>query len=172
MDKKLHILLIFSNFVVEIKSKSQENHMYNFCAKFRQILDICKRHSENLVNSLGNVPRVGVVPRFSDLEVIALGLTAEALGIDSENYLFHRLSQYGDEMPNLISRRQYNDRRKLTAGLCEEIRKRIAEEIDGGEDCFIIDSKPIEVCKPARSKRCAMGRADIDRAPSYGYCAS
>ena len=106
MDKKLHILLIFSNFVVEIKSKSQENPMYNFCAKFRQILDICKRHSENLVNSLGNVPRVGVVPRFSDLEVIALSLTAEALGIDSENCLFHRLSQYGDEMPNLISRRQ------------------------------------------------------------------
>ena len=31
MNKKLHILLIFSNFVVEIKSKSQENHMYNFC---------------------------------------------------------------------------------------------------------------------------------------------
>ena len=172
MGKKLHILLIFSNFVVEIKSKSQENHMYNFCAKFRQILDICKRHSENLVNSLGNVPRVGVVPRFSDLEVIALSLTTEALGIDSENCLFHRLSLCKDEIPNLIPRRQYNDRRKLTAGLCEEIRKRIADEIDGGEDCFIVDSKPIEVCKPARSKRCAMGRGDIDRAPSYGYCAS
>ena len=172
MDKKLYISLIFSNFVVEIKSKSQENHMYNFCAKFRQILDICKRHSENLVNSLGNVPRVGVVPRFSDLEVVALSLTAEALGIDSENCLFHRLSLCKDAIPNLISRRQFNDRRKLTAGLCEEIRKRIADEIDGGEDRFIVDSKPIEVCKPARSKRCAMGRGDIDRAPSYGYCAS
>ena len=137
MDKKLHILLIFSNFVVEIKSKSQENHMYNFCAKFRQILDICKRYSENLVNSLGNVPRVGVVPRFSDLEVIALSLTAEALGIDSENCLFHRLSLCKDGIPNLISRRQYNDRRKLTAGLCEEIRKRIADEIDGGEGNYI-----------------------------------
>lgn len=172
MLKKLYISLIFSNFVVEIKNKSQKNLMYNFCAKFRQILDICKCHSENLVNSIGNVPRVGVVPRFSDLEVVALSLTAESFGIDSENFLFHWLSQCGDEIPNLISRRQYNDRRKLTAGLCEEIRKRIVDEIDGGEDCFIIDSKPIEVCKPARSKRCAMGRDDINRAPSYGYCAS
>lgn len=164
--------MIFSNFVVEIKSKSQENHMYNFCTKFRQILDICKRHSENLVNSLGNVPRVGVVPRFSDLEVIALSLASEALGIDSENCLFHRLSRCKDEIPNLISRRQYNDRRKLTAGLCEEIRKRIADEIDGGEDCFIVDSKPIEVCRPARSKCCAMVRGDINRATAYVYCAS
>ena len=167
----MYISLIFSNFVIEIKSKSQKNLMYNFCAKFRQILDICKRHSENLVNSLGNIPRVGVVPRFSDLEVIALSMTAEAFGIDSENYLFHQLSNSKDKIPNLTSRRQYNDRRNLTAGLCETIRKSIVDSIDGEEDCFIIDSKPIEVCKLARSKRCAMCRDNIDRAPSYGYCA-
>ena len=146
--------------------------MYNFCAKFQQILDICKCHCENLVNSLGNVPRRGAVPRFSDLEVIALSMTAEASGIDSESYLFRMLSQGGDGIPNLISRRQYNDRRKSTAGLCEEIRKRIAGDIDCGEHCFIVDSKPIEVCKPARSRRCTMGRGDTKRAPSYGYCAS
>lgn len=29
---------------------------------------------------------MGVVPRFSDFEVIAPSLTAEALSIDSENY--------------------------------------------------------------------------------------
>ncbi|MEG2491295.1 MAG: IS982 family transposase, partial [Alistipes sp.] len=41
-----------------------------------------------MVNSQGNIPRCGVVPKFSDLEVIALSLTAETLSIDSENYLF------------------------------------------------------------------------------------
>ena len=99
-------------------------------------------------------------------------MTAEASGIDSESYLFRMLSQGGGGIPNLISRRQYNDRRKSTAGLCEEIRKRIAGDIDCGEHCFIVDSKPIEVCKPARSRRCTMGRGDTKRAPSYGYCAS
>ena len=127
--------------------------MYSFCAKSQQILDICKCHCENLVNSLGNVPRRGTVPRFSDLEVIALSMTDEASGIDSENYLFRMLSQSGDGIPNLISRRQYDDRRKSTARLCEEIRKRIVDDIDGGEPCFIIDPKPIEVCKPTRSGR-------------------
>ena len=137
--------------------------MYNFCAKFQQILDICKCHSENLVNSLGNVPRRGAVPRFSDLEVIALSMTADASGIDSENDLFHMLFQSMDEIPNLISRRRYDDRRKSTAGLCEEIRKRIVGDIDGGEHCFIVDPKPIEVCKPARSRRCTMGRGDTKK---------
>ena len=93
-------------------------------------------------------------------------MTAEAFGIDSENYLFRMLSQSGNGIPNLISRRQYDDRRKSTAGLCEEIRKRIAADIDGGEHCFIVDPKPIEVCKPARSRRCTMGR---DNTGDKGY---
>ena len=45
-------------------------------ANFVKILDVCKIFSANLVNELGNMPRPGVVPKFSDLEVIALNLTA------------------------------------------------------------------------------------------------
>ena len=58
-------------------------------------------------------------------------------------------------------------------GWCETIRKRIALKIDGGEDFFVVDSKPIEVCRPARGKRCKMGRSgDFSKAPDFGYCAS
>ena len=121
--------------------------MYNFCAKFQQIVNICKCHSENLINSLGNAPHRGTVPRFSDLEVIALSMMTEASGIDNENYLFRMLSQGGNGIPKLISRRQYDDRCKFTAKLCEEIRKRIVGDIDGGEYCLIIDPKPLEVYK-------------------------
>ena len=66
------------------------------------------------VNEKGNYTRRGVVPRFSDIEVISLSLTSECLGIDSENYLFSKLqTEYQNEFDNMISRRQYNDRRKL-----------------------------------------------------------
>jgi hypothetical protein len=58
------------------------------------------------------------------LEIVALSLTAEAESIDSEKWLFeYKLQEYKARIPNLISRRQFNDRRKNTAGLCEEIRK-------------------------------------------------
>ena len=88
---------------------------------------------------------------FSDLEVVALSLTAETESIDSEKWLFdYNLQEYKDNIPNLISRRLFNDRRKKTAGLCEELRKRIAMEMDGGEEQFFVDSKPIEVCRVAR----------------------
>ena len=95
--------------------------MRNLAAKFGKIFDICKKFSKNLVDERGNMPRRGVVPRFSDLEVIALSLTAEQFGVDSESYLFALLKEYKSDFPNLISRRQYNDRRKFTANLSEQI---------------------------------------------------
>ena len=51
--------------------------MYNFYTKFIKVLERCKQFSEKLVNELGNVLRRGPVPKFSDLEVLALFLTAE-----------------------------------------------------------------------------------------------
>ena len=171
MFKKLHISLIYSNLVVT-KSLNSNHRMHNLYANFVKILDVCKSFSTNLVNELGNLPRPGVVPKFSDLEVIALNLTAENMSIDSENYLFALLEDYRDEMPNLISRRQYNDRRKYTADLYERIRKRIVERIDGSEDIFAIDSKPVKVCQLSRGKRNRMGMKEPEKAPDFGYCAA
>ena len=90
--------------------------MYNLYTKFVKILEICKQFSENLVNESGNVPHSGPVPKFSDLEVVALSPTAETESIDSEKWLFdYKLQEYKDCIPNLISRRQFNDRKKKTA---------------------------------------------------------
>jgi len=146
------------------------HYLYTISAKY---LEISKHFGDNLVNGKGNQPRRGVVLRFSDLGVIALSLTAESIGIDSENNLFAKLfSEYHSQMPNLISRGQYNDRRKQTAGLCKLIRERMANTIDGGEEYFCVDSKPIEVCRISRDKRCKMGRKNFEKVPSFGYCAS
>ena len=92
MSKRLYISLISSNLVV-IKTLSSNHRMYNLYTKFVKILEICKQFSENLVNESGNVPRRGPVPKFSDLEVVALSLTAETESIDSEKWLSYRFNQ-------------------------------------------------------------------------------
>lgn len=107
--------------------------MCNLYTKFVKFLEICKKFSNNLVNDNVNISRRGPVPRFSDLEVVALSMAAEA----------------------------------------EQIRSRISNHIDGGEDYFCIDSKPMEVCRLARGKRCKMGRNEaFATAPDFGYCTS
>ncbi|WP_430732579.1 IS982 family transposase, partial [Bacteroides muris (ex Fokt et al. 2023)] len=171
--KKLHNLRIIIKLVVTTPLTTIALLMRNFIANFVRILGICKDFAGNRVNEHGNVPRCGVVPKFSDLEVIALGITAESFGFDSANLLFYRLHhECKEDLPNLISRRQFNARRKLTARLAEEIRKDVARAIDGPEDVFCIDSKPVKVCRNARAKRCTMGQDNPDAAPDWGYCAS
>ena len=107
--EKLHNSQIISKLVVTKLLSTIALLMRNFIVNFVRILEICKDLAGNRVNGHGNVPRCGVVPKFSDLEVIALGITAEAFGFDSENLLFHRLHNEGKEdLTNLISRRQFN----------------------------------------------------------------
>lgn len=169
--KKLHISKIFSNIVVS-NIKFVYLVMCNLYTKFVNFLEICKQL--DLVRESGNMLRLGPVPRFSDLEVIALSMAAGSEETDRENWLFEsKLKECRTSIPNLISRRQFNDRRKQVSGLCEQIRSRIARRIDGGEDYFRIDSNPIEVCRIARGKRCRMGRSgDFAKAPDFGYCTS
>ena len=96
MIQKLHMSLTFSNLVAS-NIKLYNQIMCNLYAKYVKILEICKHFSRNLVNEKGSVPRRGVVPKFSDLEVVALTLAAETESIDSENWLFeHKLNDCRD----------------------------------------------------------------------------
>ena len=45
--------------------------------------------------------------------------------------------------------------------------------MNGSEKFFLVDSKPIEVCRLARGKHCKIGQTgDFSKDPDFGYCAS
>lgn len=167
---KLHIYQTFSNLWHQI-FKLYNLSTCNLYTKFVKFLKICKQFSKDLVTEQGNVLRPGPVPRFSNLKVMAMSMAAESEEIDSENWLFEaKLKECKNSILNLISCRQFNDRRKAVSNLQKKIRSRMAEEIDGGEDYFCIDSRPIEVCRVACGKRFKMGRnSDFTKAPDFGY---
>jgi hypothetical protein len=54
--------------------------MCNLYVKFVKFLEIYKHFSGNLVNERGNIGRTRSLPKFSDLEVIALSLVVESEG--------------------------------------------------------------------------------------------
>jgi len=140
---------------------------------FIKILHVLKDALGDGIPVDGNLKRPGPKPRFTDLEVIALSLTAECLGIDSELYLFHKIeSDYKNFFRNMISRRQYNDRRKSLLNWQEELRKKLAYKLNAINNVFAIDSMPLEICKLAREQRNKMGKEHEWSSPDKGYCAS
>lgn len=91
------------------------------------------------------------------------------MGIDSENHLFRQL-------PGLISekieRSVYNRRKRKLYLKINEIRLKIAHGFNEFEDCFIVDSMPLEICKISRSARSKIGKDEQYCYPNRGFCAS
>ena len=137
--------------------------------------NIAKNYSRILeaINSLNIATKpksVGRKPKMSDTEVVALGLTAEFMSVDSENSLFKQITDV--EIPNLLERSQFNKRRRKLFRFSEEIRKNLFLKLAEFEDYFIVDSMPLEVCKMARHNRVKICKEDYSTSPEKGFCAS
>ncbi|MBS7234276.1 IS982 family transposase [Flavobacterium psychroterrae] len=113
---------------------------------------------------------VGRKPKMSDLEIVALSLTAEFMSIDSENSLFKQISS--NEIFNLIDRSQFNKRRRKLFLFSEEVRAKLASFFLEFEDYYIVDSMPLEICKFSRHNRVRICKDEFETAPSKGFCAS
>jgi len=137
--------------------------MNNFNANFEKILKTLQQ-IESKMNFLNQIRK----PKLSDIELIALDLTSEFMGIDSERDLFRKLS---DDLSARIERSVYNRRKRRLFYHRNDLRKKLADQI-ACEDYFIVDSMPLEVCRLSRSSRSRICKEDYHTAPDKGYCAS
>lgn len=149
-----------------LKSSNKPISMANIRNNYLKILEVL--HSLTIdFNAPG---AVGRKPKMTDIEVVALSLTAEFMSIDSENDLFRQLNNV--DIPNLIERSQFNKRRRKLFGFAEAIRGALSSKFIELEDYFIVDSMPLEICKTARQNRVKICKEHYETAPEKGYCAS
>ncbi len=66
--------------------------MHNLSSNFYLFLDITKSVFKSSINVDGNFKFYPSPPKLSDCQIIALSITAESIGVDSENYLFGKLN--------------------------------------------------------------------------------
>ncbi|WPU91109.1 IS982 family transposase [Mucilaginibacter sabulilitoris] len=118
--------------------------------------------------------RPGPKIKFTDIDIIALSLTADHLALNSENYLFAALnSDYKECFPNLLSRRQYHDRRKNLKKeiiYLQGIINRKMEKPRKSQDIYVIDSMPLKICKMARMFRSTICKDDSSLIPKESQC--
>ena len=108
-------------------------------------------------------------PKLSNLELVALNLTAEYMSINTELQLFRCLK--GTYLSVRIERSVYNKRRRMLCDYTEKIRKRLSEKFREFTDVFIVDSMPTPICKNSRAGRSSIC-STCEIQPTFGYCAS
>jgi hypothetical protein len=147
--------------------------MHDLKTNFDKLFPIVKASLKNFINSEGNIPKTGRKPKFSDLNVITLAIASEALSINSENLLFHKLRfDYSSHFINLIDRSQFNRRRKYLMAYIQKCQQYMAQQLCQGENTFLIDSMPLPICRFSRARHLKICKKDIFSAPEYGFCAS
>lgn len=138
--------------------------MNNLNANYERILEVLRKISKDQLLAYQRRQ-----PKLSDLELISLSLTAEFLGIDSENDLFRKLPK---DISTKIDRSVYNRRRRRLADHLNTIRLKLASQFNEFENYFVVDSMPLEVCKLSRSSRSKICKEDAYAFPDKGYCAA
>ena len=138
--------------------------MNDFNASYKKILHVLKTITgkENFLNQRRK-------PKLTDIELIAINLTAEYLSIDSECQLFRKLPC---KLKRKIERSVYNRRRRRLFFVIEEIRKKLSDQFNKYENYYIVDSMPLEVVKLSRSNRSKICKEDFHTSPDKGYSAS
>ena len=66
------------------------------------------------------------------------------MSIDSENHLFRLLPEFSKRK---IERSVYNRLKRWHFPYLEHLRQRLSDCFNEFEDCFIVDSMPLEICK-------------------------
>lgn len=139
--------------------------MNNFNANYKKIHQVLQSNFNN-----DNFIFQKRKSKLSDIELIAIDLTAQYMSIDSECQLFRVFK--GLDFENKIERSVYNKRKRNLAPFIEKVRQKLASKFNEFENYFVIDSMPLEVCKLSRSSRAKICREDFYSSPDKGFCAS
>lgn len=146
--------------------------MHNIGTNFRRFYRICKQFFESEIDSSGNFQHYPKKPELSDIQIVALSCTMEALGIDSENLLWSKLkTDYPSLFPHLICRTRFNRRRRRLQPYIDQVQTKIAEQLNEEGEAMVVDSIPVPVVKLARERTYKAFKDSFDTAPAKGYSA-
>ena len=115
-------------------------------------------------------PKIGIVPKISDAELVTLAVMQALLGHTSERrWLRYARKNLIDMFPDLPGQSGYNKRlRKLADTMSWLVTMLAADTAVAGDDVWVVDSTPVEC---ARSRE-TVKRSDLAGWAEYGYCAS
>jgi Transposase DDE domain len=128
--------------------------------------DLLRAHPERVPAR----PRIGIVPRTSDAEMLTLAVMQALLGFTNETqWLRYARKHLLAMFPTLPGQSGYNKRLRKLAGTMTWLVGELGRQTSIAEDgVWVVDSTPVEC---ARSRE-TVKRSDLAGWAEYGYCAS
>jgi len=159
-------------YIRSVNHHKYTSNMHNLKTNFDKFFNITKSVFEDRLNQSYNFFFYPNKPKLSDCEIIALSVTGESLGIDSESYFWGKLKyDHKYDFPRLIDRSNFNRRRKRLYPFIEQLNQYLADRLNECENVYLVDPIPVPVCKIAREKQSKICKEDFETSPDKGYSA-
>jgi hypothetical protein len=115
-------------------------------------------------------PKVGIVPRTSDAEMLTLAVMQALLGFTSEtHWLRYARANLLEMVPHLPQQSGYNKRLRKLASTMSWLVGALGQQTSiADDDVWVVDSTPVECARSRETVR----RSDLAGWAEYGYCAS
>jgi len=135
-------------------------------ALYVRVDDLLKAHPERVPLR----PRVGIVPRITDAELVTLAVMAALKGYTSERRWLRYVGKHLAAMfPYIPGQPGYNKRiRKLGDTMAWLVSVLAADTTVYTDDTWVVDSTPVECGRSRETTK----RSDLAGWAEYGYCAS
>lgn len=147
--------------------------MHNLKTNYRILFPIVNSGLQGFVDAKGNLPRRGPSPYLPDNKLITIILLAESLSITSERLLYAKLQEQLPFVPKILSRPQFNRRRRWLLPWIQLLNKQLVMQIDPCPPMqLIVDSMPLPVCKQGRAHNARILKNQPVNHPSIGFAAA
>lgn len=128
--------------------------MHDLTAIYNHVHHVIKLTAAHYFDEDGNAQLYPRSPKFSDLELITLAITAECFGCDSENLLYYILAtDYPGFLDHRPHRANFNRRRRRHTALINTINAHISGSIDLEAEGLVTDSVPVPTAEAKRESR-------------------
>lgn len=154
--------LVDYQYFKEITTSLKSTVMHDLILIYKNVRKYVRLQLKHYLVEGQNLRNYSNAPKMCDVDIISLAITAECLGIDSENLLWSKLkNDYQKAFPNLIHRTRYNWRKKILGSWIIKCAERWRSQIPMKDEICIVDSMPIPVCKISRERSSKVCRNEI-----------
>jgi hypothetical protein len=146
--------------------------MHNLITNINRIIELLKFSFENDLYDDENFKPYRHKPKATDIQIVAMSITQEIMGICAENDFYNRINAenaiYFKRLPHLSN---YNRRRNKLMHYSSFIIDIIKAQLSPKSDIYLIDSINIPVCRFARKGRLRIMKENLNFMPATGYSA-
>lgn len=120
-------------------------HVRGLCAVFTGVLGVYGRVTNGLIGRSKGISEEKMIPRFSSLRIITLGVASRTIKVSDRSLLFTGLRRCEVRVPGLVSHERCGSEHGVASSLYGTVQREVTSRVSKNRSCFYVSSGPMRM---------------------------